>query len=69
MGYNVVEQLHAQGARMVITDIDPAKVARLALQNAASVAALLITTDAVVTEKPKKKERPHPYPGGAEDMY
>ena len=41
--------------------IDPAKVARLALQNAASVAALLITTDAVVTEKPKKKERPHPF--------
>ena len=49
--------------------IDPTKVARLALQNAASVAALLLTTDAVVTEKPKKKEGQHAYPEGAEDMY
>jgi chaperonin GroEL len=49
--------------------IDPTKVARLALQNAASVAALLLTTDVVVTEKPKKKEGQHAYPEGAEDMY
>jgi len=49
--------------------IDPTKVARLALQNAASVAALLLTTDAVVTEKPKKKEGRHTYPEGTEDMY
>ena len=49
--------------------IDPTKVARLALQNAASVAALLLTTDAVVTEKPKKKQGQHAYPEGAEDMY
>ena len=34
--------------------IDPAKVSRLALQNAASIAGLLLTTDVVVTEKPKK---------------
>ncbi len=49
--------------------IDPTKVARLALQNAASVAALLLTTDAVVTEKPKKKKGRYPYPQAAEDMY
>jgi len=49
--------------------IDPTKVARLALQNAASVAALLLTTDAVVTEKPKKKEGQYPYPEAADDMY
>jgi len=36
--------------------IDPTKVVRLALQNAASVASLLITTEAVVAEKPKKEE-------------
>jgi chaperonin GroEL len=36
--------------------IDPAKVTRLALQNAASIAGLLLTTDVVVTEKPKKKK-------------
>lgn len=36
--------------------IDPAKVARLALQNAASVASLMLITEAIVTEKPEKKE-------------
>ncbi len=34
--------------------IDPTKVVRAAIQNAASVAALLITTEAMVAEKPKK---------------
>ena len=37
--------------------IDPAKVVRTALQDAASMAGLLITTEAMVAEKPKKKER------------
>jgi chaperonin GroEL len=36
--------------------IDPTKVVRTALQNAASVASLLLTTDALVAEKPKKKK-------------
>jgi chaperonin GroEL len=36
--------------------IDPAKVVRTALQDAASVAALLITTEALVADKPKKAE-------------
>jgi chaperonin GroEL len=35
--------------------IDPTKVTRLALQNAASIAGLLLTTDVVITEKPKRK--------------
>jgi chaperonin GroEL len=35
--------------------IDPTKVVRTALQNAASVAALMLTTEALVAEKPKKK--------------
>jgi chaperonin GroEL len=38
--------------------IDPTKVVRLALQNAASVAGLLITTEAMVAEKPEKKAAP-----------
>ncbi len=38
--------------------IDPTKVARTALQNAASVASLLLTTEAMVAEKPKKKASP-----------
>ena len=50
--------------------IDPTKVVRFALQNASSVAALMLTTEAMVAEKPKKKEPMHPMPGGGmEDMY
>ena len=47
--------------------IDPAKVTRFALQNAASVASLLMTTEAMVAEKPKKKTPPPAMP--PEDMY
>jgi chaperonin GroEL len=42
---------------------DPAKVTRSTLQNAASIAALLITTEALVAEKPEAK-KPAPMPGG-----
>jgi len=50
--------------------IDPKKVVRFALQNAASVAGLMITTEAMVTEKPEKKKAPATPPGGMdEDMY
>ena len=45
--------------------IDPTKVVRFALQNAASVASLLITTEALVAEKPKKEKAAQPgMPGG-----
>ena len=37
--------------------IDPAKVTRIALQNAVSIAGLLLTTDCLVTEKPKEEGR------------
>jgi len=43
--------------------IDPTKVVRFAIQNAASVSSLLLTTEAMVAEKPKKKEAA-PMPGG-----
>jgi len=46
--------------------IDPAKVVRAALQDAASVAGLLITTEAMVADKPEKN--PPAMPGGAPDM-
>lgn len=50
--------------------IDPTKVVRFALQNAASVAALMLTTEAMITEKPKKKKESAMPPGGMdEDMY
>ncbi len=44
--------------------IDPTKVVRFALQNASSVAALLLTTEAMVAEKPKDKEDMPPMPPG-----
>jgi chaperonin GroEL len=44
--------------------IDPAKVVRTAIQDAASVAGLLITTEAMVAEKPKKEEPAMPGAGG-----
>ena len=57
-------------ARMEWTDlmgagiIDPAKVTRSALQNAASIAGLLLTTEATITDLPEKKEPPAPGGGG-----
>jgi len=48
--------------------IDPTKVVRIALQDAASIAGLLITTEAMVAELPKKKESmPAMPPGGGMD--
>ncbi|HTY45443.1 MAG TPA: chaperonin GroEL [Patescibacteria group bacterium] len=44
--------------------IDPTKVARSALQNASSIAALLLTTEAVVTDKPEKEKAMPPMPPG-----
>ena len=45
--------------------VDPAKVTRSALQNAASIAALFLTTEAIVAEKPEKDKAP-PMPGGGD---
>jgi chaperonin GroEL len=46
--------------------IDPTKVVRVALQDAASVAALLITTEAMVAEKPEKKAAAAPHSHGGD---
>ncbi|HTY35982.1 MAG TPA: chaperonin GroEL [Bacteroidota bacterium] len=68
-GFNALtekyEQLIAAGV------IDPTKVARIALENAASVAGLLLTTEATIVEKPEKEKAPAmPHPGGmGGDMY
>ncbi|MER8767240.1 chaperonin GroEL [Mesorhizobium sp. M0092] len=55
---NEFGDLYGQGV------IDPAKVVRTALQGAASVAGLLVTTEAMVAEKPKKETPMPPMPGG-----
>jgi chaperonin GroEL len=61
VGYNAAtgeyEDLVAAGI------VDPTKVARSALQHAASIASLLLTTEAIVTDIPEEKDAP-PMPGG-----
>ncbi|PYS54835.1 MAG: chaperonin GroEL [Acidobacteria bacterium] len=49
--------------------LDPAKVARTALQNAASIAALMLTTEALVSEIPEEEKAPAGPPGGGPPMY
>ena len=56
-----IEDLAAAGI------IDPTKVVRTALQNAASIAGLLLTTDAAVTDAPEPKKSGPPMPGGGDD--
>ena len=57
-GYNAATNEFGDMVEMGV--LDPTKVTRFALQNAASVAALLITTEAMVAELPKKSEPPMP---------
>jgi chaperonin GroEL len=49
--------------------IDPTKVVRTALQNAASIAGLLLTTDAAITDAPEPKKAATPMPGGEDYDY
>jgi chaperonin GroEL len=61
-GYNALSKKY--GDMMKFGVIVPTKVERTALQNGASIASLLLTTDAVVSEIPEKKEKPAMPPGG-----
>ena len=63
-GYNALEGRYEPLVKAGV--IDPAKVVRSALQNAASVASLLITTEAAIATKPEKKSG-ESAPGGDED--
>ena len=66
IGYNAATGQYEDLVKAGI--IDPTKVTRSALQNAASVATLLLTSDALVAEKPKEEKAPAGGPPG-EDMY
>ena len=66
-GYNALTGVYEDLVKAGV--IDPTKVTRTALQNAASVATLLLTSDAIVAEKPKKDKGPAMPQGGEEDMY
>ncbi|MHC4987026.1 MAG: chaperonin GroEL [Planctomycetota bacterium] len=61
-GYEAVSKQYGDMVKFGI--IVPTKVERTALQNGASIASLLLTTDAVVSEIPEKKEAPAMPPGG-----
>jgi chaperonin GroEL len=61
-GYNAASGEYGDMVEMGI--LDPTKVTRLALQNAASVAGLLLTTEVMVAESPKEDEHAHGAPGG-----
>jgi len=61
-GYNAASVEYGDMVEMGI--LDPTKVTRLALQNAASVAGLLLTTEVMIAESPKEDEHAHGAPGG-----
>jgi len=61
-GYNA--QTSEYGDMIELGILDPTKVTRLALQNAASVAGLLLTTEVMIAESPKEDEHTHGAPGG-----
>ncbi len=66
-GYNAANGEY--GDMLEFGILDPAKVTRLALQNAASVAGLLLTTEVMIAEAPKdESDHVHPAPGGMGDM-
>jgi len=65
IGYDVLAQEYTDMVKRGI--IDPAKVTRSAVQNAASIAAMILTTEALVTDIPEKKETPPMPPGGGMD--
>ncbi|MDD2814345.1 MAG: chaperonin GroEL [Thiotrichaceae bacterium] len=65
-GYNAATEEYGDMVAMGI--LDPTKVTRSALQNAASIAGLMITTEAMVAELPKKEEHNHGGAGGMDGM-
>jgi chaperonin GroEL len=66
LGYDVIAEDYVDMVKAGI--IDPAKVTKGALENAASIAAMILTTEALVTDVPKKKRAAAPMPSD-EDMY
>src|SRR5690606_19882012 len=66
-GYNAASDTYEDLVKAGI--IDPTKVTRTALQNAASVSILLLTSDALIAEKPKEEKGKKGGHGGDYDMY
>ena len=66
-GYNAASNVYEDLVKAGV--VDPTKVTRTALQNAASVATLMLTSDALVADKPKEDKGAPAPGGGGEDMY
>jgi chaperonin GroEL len=65
VGYDVIAEGYEDMVRSGV--IDPAKVTRGALENAASIASMILTTEALITEVPEKEKTPPMPPGGGMD--
>jgi chaperonin GroEL len=65
-GYNVATGKYEDLVKAGV--VDPTKVTRTALQNASSIAGLLLTTECMITEIPEKKEPAHAHPPGGGGM-
>jgi len=66
MGFNALTEKYEDMIKAGI--VDPTKVVRTALQNASSIASLLLTTEGCVTEIPEEEKKPA-YPTPPADMY
>jgi len=62
IGFNVISEEYVDMIKDGV--IDPAKVTRGALENAASIAAMILTTEALITDVPEKEKAPAMPPGG-----
>jgi chaperonin GroEL len=62
IGFNVLSEVYVDMIKDGV--IDPAKVTRGALENAASIAAMILTTEALITDVPEKEKAPSMPPGG-----
>jgi len=65
IGFNVISETYVDMVKDGV--IDPAKVTRGALENAASIAAMILTTEALITDVPEKDKAPAMPPGGGMD--
>ena len=66
IGFDAAKEIYVDMVKAGI--IDPSKVTRSAMQNAASIAALIITTEVIVAEKKEKNEEAMPPMGGMPGM-
>jgi len=66
-GYNAATREYGDMLEMGV--IDPAKVTRLALQNAASIAGLVLTTDCMIANAPPKPAAADSHAGSSPEMY